>query len=52
MVPGMRKALQPLVVKVRKSNFDYNHATSLDVRLIFLESTIAGLEQRIANLEK
>ena len=48
----MSQILQPIVKRLRKSNFNYDHATSLDMRLLFLESVIAGLEERVSKMEK
>ena len=50
-IPGLTFLLRPLVKRIRRSNFNYTHATSLETRIIFLESAIAGLEERIASLE-
>jgi len=51
LIPGVKAALAPLVGRARHSNFNFNKATSLEVRIIFLESVIAGLEERLSDLE-
>jgi hypothetical protein len=50
-VPGMRRLLSPLAQKARRANFNFDKATSLEIRIIFLESVIAGLEERVSHLE-
>ncbi len=51
-IPGANKVLNPIVLRIRKSNFDYDRSTSLEVRIIYLESAIAGLDERIQELEQ
>ncbi len=51
LVPGVKAALAPLVRRARHSNFNFDKATSLEVRIIFLESVVAGLEERLSDLE-
>lgn len=50
-IPGVSKLLYPIVKKIRKTDFDFDHATSLDMRILFLESVIAGLEERVTKIE-
>lgn len=51
-VPGVARILSPIVKRIRRSNFNFDHVTSLDMRILFLESVIAGLEERISKLER
>ena len=52
LIPGMKVALAPLVRRARHSNFNFDKATSLETRIIFLESVVAGLEERLSDLEE
>jgi hypothetical protein len=52
LIPGARAALAPIVRRARHSNFNFDKATSLEIRVIFLESVIAGLEERLSDLEE
>jgi hypothetical protein len=51
-IPGAKSLLTPVVKKLRQSNFDFDETTSLEARIIFLESALAGLEERIEELER
>lgn len=52
LIPGMKAVLAPLVRRARHSNFNFDKSTSLEVRIIFLESVVAGLEERLSDLEE
>jgi hypothetical protein len=52
LIPGMKALVAPLVKKARHSNFNFDKSTSLEVRIIFLESVVAGLEERLSDLEE
>jgi hypothetical protein len=51
LIPGMKAILAPIVKRARHSNFNFDKSTSLEIRIIFLESVVAGLEERLSSLE-
>lgn len=50
-IPGMKAVLIPIVRRAKQANFNFDKSTSLGIRIIFLESAVAGLEERLSNLE-